>query len=55
MCLRFTEKLALNKRGTAAMSQYHAYNLMHIRPLEVRPLTYPESVQKPWGILISGA
>ena len=30
------------------------YNSRHIRPLEVRPLTYPESVQKPWGILISG-
>lgn len=29
----------------------HPYNSQHIRPLEVSPLTYPESVQKPWGIL----
>ena len=32
----------------------HTYISQHIRPLEVSPLTYPESVQKPWGILISG-
>ena len=31
-----------------------AYNMQHIRPLAVRPLTYPESVQNPWGIFISG-
>ena len=36
------------------MTKHRAYNLQHIRPLEVRHLTYPESVQKPWGILISG-
>jgi hypothetical protein len=35
------------------MTKHRAYNLQHIRPLEVRPLTNPESVQKPWGILIS--
>ena len=36
------------------MVKHRVYNLQHIRPLEVRPLIYPESVQKPWGILISG-
>ena len=35
------------------MAKKLAYNSSHIRPLEVRPLTNPESVQKPWGILIS--
>lgn len=35
------------------MAKKVAYNLANIRPLEVRPLTNPESVQKPWGILIS--
>jgi len=36
------------------MVKPRVYNLQHIRPLEVSPLTYPESVQKPWGILIFG-
>jgi len=31
------------------------YHSAHIRPLEVRPLTYPERVQKPWGFLFSGS
>ena len=31
-----------------------AYNTKYIRPLAVRPLPYPESVQNPWGIFISG-
>lgn len=35
------------------MAKHRVYNSQHIRPLEVRPLTYPESVQKPWGIFIS--
>ena len=35
------------------MAKHHVYNSQHIRPLEVRPLTDSESVQKPWGILIS--
>ena len=33
------------------MVKHRVYNLQHIRPLEVSPLTYPQSVQKPWGIL----
>ncbi len=37
------------------MFKHHVYNLIYIRPLEVRPPTYPGSVQKPWGILISGS
>jgi hypothetical protein len=36
------------------MAKHSVYNSEHIRPLEVRPPTYPGSVQKPWGILISG-
>jgi hypothetical protein len=36
------------------MVKHCVYNSEHIRPLEVRPLTDPESVQKPWGILIFG-
>lgn len=36
------------------MVQPRMYNSKHIRPLEVSPLTYPESVQKPWGISICG-
>lgn len=35
------------------MVQHHVYNSEHIRPLAVRPLTYPESVPNPWGIFIS--
>ena len=35
------------------MSIHSIYNSKHIRPLEVRPLNYPESVQKPWGMFIS--
>jgi hypothetical protein len=27
--------------------------LLHIRPLEVCPLNYPEREQKPWGFFIS--
>lgn len=30
-----------------------AYNSGHIRPLAVRPLTYPESVPNPWGFFMS--
>ncbi len=30
------------------------YNSKRIRPLEVRPLNDPESVQKPWGIPFDG-
>jgi hypothetical protein len=37
------------------MVKHRVYNLLHIRPLAVRPLTYPESVPNPWGIFISGA
>jgi hypothetical protein len=36
------------------MVRHRVYNSKHIRPLEVRPPTHPGSVQKPWGILISG-
>jgi hypothetical protein len=35
------------------MKQAKIYNSQHIRPLAVRPLTYPESVPNPWGFLIS--
>jgi hypothetical protein len=35
------------------MAKHHVYNSQNIRPLEVRPLTYPESVQKPWGFFMS--
>ena len=35
------------------MAKHRVYNLEHIRPLAVRPLTYPESVPNPWGIFIS--
>jgi len=37
------------------MVQHRVYNLRHIRPLAVRPLTDPESVPNPWGIFIFGA
>lgn len=30
-------------------------NLLHIRPLAVRPLTYSEGVPNPWGFFISVA
>jgi hypothetical protein len=36
------------------MVKHRVYNLQHIRPLAVRPLTDPESVPNPWGIFISG-
>lgn len=36
------------------MFKRRVYNLKNIRPLAVRPLTYPESVPNPWGILIFG-
>lgn len=35
------------------MVKHRVYNLQHIRPLAVRPLTDPESVPNPWGIFIS--
>lgn len=37
------------------MAKHRVYNLGHIRPLAVRPLTDPESVPNPWGIFIFGA
>lgn len=36
------------------MVRHRVYKPKHIRPLAVRPLTHPESVQNPWGIFISG-
>jgi hypothetical protein len=36
------------------MVKHRVYNSKNIRPLAVRPLTYPESVPNPWGIFISG-
>lgn len=36
------------------MLKPRVYNSKHIRPLAVRPLIYPESVQNPWGFFISG-
>jgi hypothetical protein len=36
------------------MTKHLAYNLRHIRPLAVRPPTYPGSVHNPWGFFISG-
>ncbi len=35
------------------MAKHRVYNSKHIRPLAVRPLTYPESVPNSWGIFIS--
>ena len=31
------------------------YSSRHIRPLAVRPLTYPECVPTPWGFSFSGS
>ncbi len=33
----------------------NASTIQFIRPLGVRPLTYPERVQKPWGFLVAEA
>jgi hypothetical protein len=35
------------------MAKHRVYNSQHIRPLAVRPLTYPESVPNPWGFFMS--
>ena len=35
------------------MVKHRVYNLQHIRPLAVRPLTDPESVTNPWGIFMA--
>jgi len=40
--------------ATIACFSEKPYNLTHIRPLAVSPLTHPESVPTPWGFLISG-
>lgn len=34
------------------MVRHRVYNFKYIRPLAVRPLTHPESVQNPWGFFI---
>ena len=35
------------------MIKHRVYNSKQIRPLAVRPPTYPGSVPNPWGIFIS--
>jgi hypothetical protein len=37
------------------LRRFGLYNLSHIRPLAVRPLTHPERVPNPWGFSISGS